>query len=103
MHALKFTLVRTCLRLFSGRASGCCTGAGSGGVSRPASTGSIISSASGGGVSGGTGSPLASLVACFQIAVLNHLPGLAAAALEQHAAGFFFGVRHAGEFDAPEV
>src|SRR4029077_2552531 len=39
----------------------------------------------------------------LQIALLHHLARFAAAALEQHAAGLYFGVRHAREFDPPEV
>ena len=35
--------------------------------------------------------------------MLNQLADLAAAALEQHTAGLFFGVRHAGKIDSPEV
>src|SRR5438309_1801141 len=67
MHALKFTLVRTCFRLFSGRAGDFATGAGSGAAAGRVSTGAALSSASGGGaVSTATGSPLASSVARFQ-------------------------------------
>src|SRR6266480_4106505 len=66
MHALKFTLVRTCLRLFS-------VGAGSGGEAGSVSTGSALSSASVVGVSTRTGSPPASTVVRFQIVEDPHL------------------------------
>jgi len=115
---LKFTLVRTCLRLFSVAPDP---------VTRPGvfSTGSAPFLASGVVVSIRTGcrrnfsSPLPNredrtfartddpfvdqVYVRFQVALFNHLAGLAAAALEQHTAGLFFGVRHAGKIDSPEV
>src|SRR5882757_11458593 len=65
MHALKFTLVRTCLRLFS-------VGAGSGDEAGSVSRGSALSSASV-VVSIRTGSPPASSAARFQIVEDPHL------------------------------
>src|SRR6267143_353087 len=73
MHALKFTLVRTCLRLFSVGAAGCAAAAGSGDAAGSVSTGSALSSASGGVVSSRAGSPPASSAARFQIVEEPHL------------------------------
>jgi len=67
MHAWKFTLVRTCLRLFSVRAAVCGTGAASGDAAGRVSTGSARCAASDGVFSSGTVSPAASPAARFQI------------------------------------
>src|SRR6266853_6596297 len=66
MHALKFTVVRTCLRLFTMGAAGCTGASVSGGAAESASTGASLSSASGGTISSRTGSPLASSIALLQ-------------------------------------
>src|SRR6266481_5423309 len=62
MHALKFAIVRTCFRLFSGRAVDCGAEGGSADAAGGDSTGSAISPMTSGAVSDGTVSPLTSSI-----------------------------------------